>query len=163
MQIKISRKNLHVNLKSLEFFLYYICQNKTSNIMTKKEFEQYRLGKKVLPEFDSISLNKPMKVCNIFRKKNIDGAYSWKESIVEYGYSFYLNGDKEKSKIEFTEDGLKFTNYHYDEINNASGKVVKVLVYTNVFKVKYNNIGHFFKEDVVVGMCGKTTKPNIVK
>lgn len=130
--------------------------------MTKKEFEQYKLGKKVLPEFDSISLNKPMKVRNLYKKKSIDGTYTWKENIEEYGYSFHLNGDKEKSKIEFTEDELKFTNYHYDEVNNASGKVVKVLIDVNVFKVKYNNIGHFFKDDIVVGMCGKTTKSNIV-
>lgn len=131
--------------------------------MTKKEFEQYKLGKRVLPEFDSISLNKPMKVRNLFRKKNIDGTYSWKENIQEYGYSFYLNGDKESSLIEFEDDCLKFTNYHYDEVNNASGKPVKVLIDVNTFKVKYNNIGHFFKEDVVVGMCGKTVKANIVK
>jgi hypothetical protein len=119
--------------------------------MTKKEFELYKSGKKELPVFDSISLCKPQKTRNLWRKKNIDGTYSWKEDIDEPGYMFYLNGDPEKSTVEFTEDGFKFTNYHYDEINNASGKILKVLRDVNTFTVKANHIGHFFYHDEVTG------------
>lgn len=119
--------------------------------MTKKEFELYKSGKKELPVFDSISLHKPQKVRNLWRKKNIDGTYSWKEDIDGYGCMFYLNGDSEKSTIEFTEDGFKFTNYHYDNVNNISGKPVKILRDINKFTVKANNVSHFFYHDEVVG------------
>lgn len=119
--------------------------------MTKKEFELYKSGKKELPLFDSISLRKPQKTRNLWKKKNIDGTYSWKEDIDSLGYMFYLNGDPEKSTVEFTEDGFKFTNYYYDEINNASGKTLKVLRDVNTFTVKANNISHFFYHDEVTG------------
>lgn len=119
--------------------------------MTKKEFELYKSGKKELPVFDSISLCKPQKTRNLWKRKNIDGTYSWKEDIDEPGYMFYLNGDPEKSTIEFTEDGFKFTNYHYDKINNASGKPIKVLRDINTFTVKANHVGHFFYHDEVTG------------
>lgn len=119
--------------------------------MTQKEFKLYKTGKKELPVFDSISLNKFQKTRNLWRKKNIDGTYSWKEDIEEYGCMFYLNGDSEKSTIEFTEDGFKFTNYHYDVINNASGKPLKVLRDINTFTVKANNVGHFFYHDEITG------------
>lgn len=119
--------------------------------MTKKEFELYKSGKKELPVFDSISLCKPQKTRNLWKEKNIDGTYSWKEDIDNPGYMFYLNGDPEKSTIEFTEDGFKFTNYHYDNINNASGKTLKVLRDINTFTVKANHIGHFFYHDEITG------------
>lgn len=45
--------------------------------------------------------------------------------------------------MEFTEDGFKFTNYHYDEINNTSGKTIKILRDVNIFTVKANHVKHF--------------------
>lgn len=111
--------------------------------MTKKEFENYKSGKLELPVFDSISLNKPMKVRNLWKHKGLVGIPEWKENVETYGYMFYLNGDPEKSTIEFTEDGFKFTNYYYDDTN--------VLMDINIFTVKANNIGHFFSRDTVTG------------
>lgn len=120
--------------------------------MTRKEFENYKSGKLELPVFDSISLNKPMKVRNLWKHKGLVGIPEWKENVETYGYMFYLNGDPEKSTIEFTEDGFKFTNYHYDEIYSpVAKKTLKILRDVNTFIVKANNIGHFFFHDEVVG------------